>query len=304
MTACRACTRLSRLCLLALACLVLSVSAAEPEFELNGWRLLQTAKAMDAAYGEPHKVVEADGVTSRVYFIDRQAYMVATTTQALPHHIGSLQLTGITDKALPFLGLTLGDPLSKVLTVLGEPSNRVRIEEWKVSRYEYPRSNYSIEIDDNDKLYSIRIKTDAAVASEIVDESFSPWGAFVDALASHDTARILDQLRPDIEIYRHGHTLEIGQRFHDFAESPDPDFMDALTGSRGVAAAIANVRPEELVRVTEKMGVGLVFKFPTESALDEVVLFPYAGRYRVYEIAFRFAPEEAGRRMLGSRSIE
>jgi len=278
------------------------VSAAEPEFELNGWRLLQAAKTMDAAYGDPHKVVEEDGVTSRVYFIDKQAYMVATTTRTFPNHIGSLQLTGITDKALPFLGLTLGAPLSKVLTVLGEPSTRVRIEEWKVSRYEYPGRNYSIEIDDNHKLYSIRIDTDATVASQIVNESLSPWGSFVDALASHDTGRILDQLRPDIEIYRHGRTLEIGQRFHDFAGSPEQEFMDALTGSRGVMNAIANVRPEELVRVTEKMGVGLVFKFPAQSVLDEIVFFPYAGRYRVYEIAFRVAPQEVGTRMLGNRS--
>lgn len=284
--------------LLVVFALILPASATEPQVELNGWRLQQFVKAMDSTYGEPYKVIVEGGITSRVHFIDEQAYMVAGATDTFPNHIATLQLTGISAKPIPFLGLQLGDPEEKVISVLGTPDTRVRIEDWKVTRYDYPGRNYSVELDDAGKLYSIRIISDASVTSAIADDAFSPWAEFADALASRDTARILDQLRPDIEIYRHGRILDIDRRFRDFAENPDADFMSALVGESGLLEAIADVRPDELVRVTEKMGVGLVFAFPADSTLEEIVFFPYAGRYRVYEIAFR---EPTGKRILGAR---
>ena len=41
------------------------------------------------------------------------------------------------------------------------------------------------------------------------------------------------------------------------------------------------------MRIAENVGTGRVYKFSKGKILKEIVFFPYNGKYRVYEIAFR-----------------
>ena len=276
--------------LLAVALASATARAADPglEDELNGWRLQQFAAIVTSEMGEPFKSLEDPPFRYHAYRFDEQAYLVVGIDQAQPNHVASLQLTGKASTLMsPFKGLRLGDGRDKVLAVLGPPSDIVAVAEPKLSRLEYADRNYSVELDEAGGLYSIRLHINQAFM-HIPPDDEDPWPDFLAALESGDAKRLLPHLRPDVEVYRHGRTLSIQQRFSDFAARPDPALLDAfLSADSGVRRHARDCRHETAVRVTEKMGVGVVWKFEEPCGLGEVVMFPHAGRYRVYEVAFR-----------------
>lgn len=267
-----------------------TAAAGEIETDLNGWRLQQFIQAVDAELGQPFKVIDDAPAHRRAYQLDREAYMVFTVDDRAPHYVQSLQLTGATTKMLPFKGLMLGDSSAKVVAALGQPVRKVAIDEPKVVRYEYPERNYSVEIDEHGRLYSILLNTEAALLANIED-SIDPWPQFEAAVLARDFASLSELLRPDVEISRGGETLSIRRRYSDFVQKPDPDITAALFADKGsVREALQRHAPEGQVRLSESQGIGMVYKFPPDSALDEIVFFPYARHYRAYEITFRGAP--------------
>ena len=262
-------------------------SAGENVVELGGWRLQQFRELADSTLGGPFRTIEESGRQSKAYRIGDGAYMVFGQDQIQPANIGSLQLTGTVAPGLTFKGLTLGSNKGDVVAALGQPSREIEIPDPHVTRLEYDGRNYSVEIDQDRKLYSILVHTTPDfMAAPTQDEG--PWDGFVRTLRTKDANGLIQLFRPDIEIYKGGETLAIRARFSDFMASPDPRIMDAfMSDETGVARFVRDFEAEENVRVTENMGVGLVYKFPPESCLQEVVFFPYAGRYLIYEVAFR-----------------
>lgn len=277
---------------------------AGSEIELNGWRLQQLFQAVEASMGTPVKVAEQGEEHLRAYMIDERAYMVFGYHKDYPNHIHSVQLTGTTDRALPFRGLRLGDPWERVRGVLGEPDGRFEVDDPKVTRYEYDEANFSVEIDGDGRLFSIRLHTSTEIVANL-PEADNPWPGFKAAVLGGDFAALAEWLRPDIEVFIDGGVLSIGRRYRDFVQAPDPALQAALLATDGsVRAALARDEPEQLLRGIEKVGIGPVYKFPAGSLLEEIVFLPYAGRYRVYEIAFRGQRERLtapAARTLGSR---
>ncbi len=120
------------------------------------------------------------------------------------------------------------------------------------------------------------------------DDKFDQWAAFKKAVLAKDMKAILELVRPDVEISRDGEVLSIKKRYEDFRVKPDGDFVKALIGDRNsVLEEIGKTEPEEEMRLAENVGVGRVYKFKKGKILKEIVFFPYNGKYRVYEIAFR-----------------
>lgn len=261
--------------------------AMAAETELNGWRLQQFIRAADTDLGVPVETIDDPPIHQRVYMIDDDAYMVFSVDDRQPGYIQDLQLTGTTGKALAFKGLRLGDSEATVTEVLGSPTNKLEVPSSKVIRYEYAGQNYTIEIDDQARLFSIKLFTDETIFANPPDGQ-DPWEAFKRAVLARDFAAVSGSLRPDVEIYRSGEVLSIGHRFSDFVARPDPGFAAVLfSGGDSVRANLLAGEPEQFVRVHEHVGVGLAYKFPPDSALQEIVFLPYDGRYRVYEIRFR-----------------
>ena len=257
------------------------------ESELNGWRLLQFMQAVDPVMGEPFTTRDDPPLRYRAYGLGKDAYMVFGMHDDQPHVIDSLQLTGTAaGDMLPFRGLKLGDDRGGVIAALGEPTSKTEIDEPKVTRWDYEGTNYSVELDSDDRLYSIRIGMGHGFMEPAEDRE-KDWETFVAAVRSRDPGKLLGRLRPDMEVYRDGEVLAIRRRYSDFATSPDAAILDAFfSTTSGVLRYLDTCKAEANVRVTEKMGVGLAYKFNPECPLAEVVLFPYAGQYRVYEVAF------------------
>lgn len=156
----------------------------------------------------------------------------------------------------------------------------------------YDKANYSTEIDSGGRLYSIKLYVTSEFMNK-VDDDFDQWAAFKKAVLAKDMKAILELVRPDVEIFRDGDVLSIKKRYNDFSAKPDDGFVKALIGEHNsVLEEIVKTKPEEEMRLSEDVGVGRVYKFYKGKILKEIVFFPYNGKYRVYEIAFREKEEE------------
>ena len=265
----------------------IALGAADIQTDLNGFRLMQFKTAVEAFFGKPFESFKTASTIVEAYRVDSDAYMVFEYLNGLPDNIYSIQLTGQTLKASPFRGLILGDDAKKIEGILGKPSSTKKIESPNVWEYQYEGTNYSLEIDDKGKLYSIRLFTNTDIAQK-ADEKFKSYDQFKAFVLKKDVEGILAMLRPDVEIYKAGKVLSIKQRYTDFVANPDKEIIAALLGdSDSVLKELTESEAEGELRLTEKMGVGEVYKFYKGKILKEIVFFPYNGKYRVYEIAFR-----------------
>ena len=257
------------------------------QIELNGFLLYQFQKAVETSLGTPFQTMERGFSKFELCQIDREAYMVFEYSKEMPCNIQSIQLTGKTNNMRPFKGLMLGDSKEKVIGILGESFSVTRIDQPTVERYDYRNSNYSVEIDAEDKLFSIRIHIDRGLLFPIPSAEL-PWDNFKRFVLRKDLKETLSYLRPDVEVYKGDKTLSIDKRFADFLEKPDSAIYDALFGEGiSVYSEIQRMEPEAELRLIMGMGGGWVYKFRESKVLKEIVFFPYDGKYRVYEIAFR-----------------
>lgn len=261
--------------------------AEDLQLELNGFLLHQYKDAVGNTLGTPFKTIETGYSTAEAYLVDEQAYMVFEFLNERPHTVHSIQLTGSTNNMRPFKGLRVGDSLERVIQALGPPDTIYQIINPPVSRYEYDDRNYSIEIDEQSQLYSIRIGITAGIFAGVSSDSLY-WETFKQGVLQRDLTAIFECLRPDVEIYKDGQTLSIDKAFISFTQEPSELFYKALLDSLGsVFQELQTTESEEQIRLLENVGVGRVHKFHIGAILKEIVFFPYGGRYRVYEIAFR-----------------
>jgi len=264
-----------------------NISFGEIVTDLNGFRLWQFRNVVIASYGEPDRKMEQNDFTHEAFFISEKAYMVFGYLSSASHNIYSIQITGDTNEMLPFKGLVLGDNVVKVNKQLGLPTNIRQIEKPRVDIYEFENTNYTIEIDESGKLFSIKI----SVKNKLFENaSFNDehWGNFKKAVMEKNLPKIINCLRPDVEIYKDGKTLSINKKISEFNNNPNQEFIQAIIAEKNsVYTELTKSEPESEMRVQEKMGVGSVYKFYKGNMLREIVFFPYNGKYRIYEIAFK-----------------
>ena len=267
------------------------------QVDLLGWRLQQFDHGVHDAMGEPWKTLDQGNRSSRLFRLGRQAYLAIHNDRRVAHYIDSLQVTGFEPGPELIHGLHLGDPREKVLAALGKP-DRIHsldispVEPLMVDVWEYDDRNYSVELAPQGRLYSVLIYSSDHLFALPSASSHDPWDALAAAAASGSFEQLEPLLRPDVEVYRGEDTLSIHRRYRDFVASPPADLLAAFFDtSSGVAAVARQPAPEGFTRVAEKMGVGMVYKFPADSLLEEVVFYPYMGSWRVYEVRFRGADD-------------
>jgi len=265
----------------------LQLSADEMVTDLNGFRLQQLKTAVENSLGKPAETSEKEDINGEMYRIDEDSYMVFTYSKKRPLNIQSIQITGYTKKTIPFQGLVLGDSIEKIERVLGKPTSIEKTELPNVSALKYKGCNYIIEVDDKGRLYTIKLFTTDELMTK-TQHADTEWEEFKFAVNSKDFKRICEMLRPDVEIYKDKKILSINQRYIDFIANPDKQFLSALLGAKNsVRTELALSKPEQKFRVIPNFGLGMVYKFYKGKILEEIVFFPYNGKYRIYEIAFR-----------------
>jgi hypothetical protein len=257
------------------------------QFQLNGFWLQQYKKAVTTTLGKPFRVNETANSTWEAYALSNRSYMVFEFLKDKPDLIYSIQITGDACAMIPFFGLKLGDDKFQLFETLGKPDKIQRIEARKVDLYEYKDKNFSFEINDQGKICSLRITGYRELFKDVAAD-FSYWNAFKKAILNKDFKGLADFFRPDAEIYINDDVLDIDKPLRSFFTHPAGKFYDALfNGDESVLNQLQSVEPQAEHRITLNSGVGHVYKFYTGQILQEIVFFPYAGTYRVYEIKFR-----------------
>jgi len=274
--------------LLLLVCPASLLAAPPPATHLDGFYLWQYVSGAREYFGKAYETLQQKDSVLRIYRLGGHSYMVfESPKEQFKAYVESLQITGYPSKMLPFRGLTLGDPKAKVEKVLGPPSAKKRVKGSSNMLYYYDPANFSLEFDRHDRLYSIKLWADKKLF-DVKDVGPGPWIHFRDAVLAKNMPAMLRMLRPDAEIYKDGKTLSPHGRFADFLKHPDQAFVDALIGkTRSVRAALQESQPTGEMRMIMGVGVGQVYKFYKGTIVREVVLFPYNGEYRLYEISFR-----------------
>jgi hypothetical protein len=270
--------------------LILSWSAAfgaDFETDLNGFRLWQYKSGAEDYFGKPQRTVEQEGFTAEVYGITDKSFMAfQSLKERFAHNIFSIQITGYPTRMVPFHGVVLGDSIEKAEKMLGKPDERRPVSDTPYTLNIYEGANFSTEYDDKGKLHSIRM----SVTKKFMEsENFGgdTWETFTTAIREKDFRKLLPTLRPDFEIYKNNETIAVNRRFLDFMNSPDKQIIELLFGDKNsVRAAFEQSDPYGEMRLIQGVGVGQVFKFYDGDIVKEIVLFPYNGEYRVYEIAF------------------
>jgi len=278
----------------ALAVLPSITLAGQFETDLNGFRLWQYISGAESHLGKPFKTIEEPDRTQQAFKVSENSYMVfSNSKEKHKHYVASIQISGYPTKMIPFKGLTLGDSKAKVEKTLGKPGSTKKIYDGKFTINYYDPANYSTEYDEHGKLYSIKLHVTNEFM-EAKDYEFKSWQKFKKAVLKKDVPAIMATLRPDAEIFKGGETLTHQGRYLEFMNKPDKKFVEALIGAKNsVRTVLKESEPDGEMRLVMGMGIGQVFKFYKSDVLREIVLFPYSGDYRVYEVAFRAKGEKA-----------
>jgi hypothetical protein len=263
--------------------------------ELNGFLLLQRHDGIQHGFGLK-KLMQSrtfpDGWVEDVYRLNEAGttYMAFGFERTGNESAIALQLTGEpSPDVLPFLGLNLGDPKQTVIEKLGPPTKTQREKDFPVDLYTYEDRNYSVEIDEQGLLYSIRLTADSGFSEK--SDGIPNLEPLKSALLAHDVNRLLEAMSGDCEIYvSKGEFLAFDGAARAVLSDPDSKMRTKLTGpGPSVLQVLAN--PEEKsdaeLRLTEHQPLMTVFKFPDSKNLREIVSRWELGAFRVYEIALR-----------------
>lgn len=255
--------------------------------DINGFRLWQYRNSAENYFGKPFQKMEQGDSVLEAHKVNGHSYMVFEYWKEFPQNAVTIQITGYPTKMTPFKGLTLGDSEALMRTALGEPTGQKMISNPPVTIYYYHNANYTTEVDQQGRLYSIKLLLKKEMMNN-ADKDFAHWTAFKKALLAKDEEAIFQWLRPDVEIFKAGKTLSIDRRYADFKSSPNKEFMNALIGEQNsVRSQLQTTEPDQEMRLLVGMGAGFVYKFYNDKILAEIVFFPYNGQFRIYEIAFR-----------------
>ena len=277
---------------------VVAADHARPH-ELAGFLLRQDRKAFEAALGKPFHEQEGEHDTRVLAFHlpgskgDYLAVFIYYGKSKEAEQYGKavqLELTGDEPSGpTGFFGLQLGDPAEKVEKALGKPAVIRHEDDVNLDLWDYPNSNYSVEISSDHMLYSIQILDQAA------EDTPKPAGAnetriFAQALLARDWDRVAEMASGEIECYQAGTYYGIQWKAgKGILSDPKSEISTCL---HLAAQAVLALGPElkgtdDEIRAWTKHTPGSVTKFPASSPLKEIVFDQEAGAMRVYEVTLR-----------------
>lgn len=137
-------------------------SAAEPPPSLTNigrFGLGVPIASVTAALGTAHEGVDDVGAPYYGYrFTGSETQIVYRTAPFRREFVFGVQISGEANpKVLPVHGVGLGDPATKILENIGEPSSKARVEGLNRTLWVYEGRNYSFEVDQAQQVVSIAV---------------------------------------------------------------------------------------------------------------------------------------------------
>ena len=192
---------------------VFSAKAQEQKYyqEIYGIKLKQFREVPHNEFGKPFQTGKyEDGFQNEIYLLkpDRSLYMIFEYHPKLTDQIWSIQISGNDSNAdLGFEDFKFGADKSLIEKKFGKPSEIVDVGE-RGERWEYQKSNFSVEINTQGKFSSLKIRDISDEVYGTPDVKKIPrWGDVLKILTSGDNEKIANLLAPDMELYSSGKTL-------------------------------------------------------------------------------------------------
>lgn len=188
---------------------LIKLSAQTVVTDLNGFRLGQFREVATNELGKPFQQGKyEDGFQYEVFLLkpDTSMYMVFEYAAGDTNVIWSIQISGYnTTSDIGFKGFKLGIDKKEVLQLLGKPDKKDNIGDYG-EKWNYDKTNYSVEISKNGKLSSVKIRD--TYSNKPPDVSKLPkFDTVIKLLNSKNNADIAGILAPGIEIYYKDRTL-------------------------------------------------------------------------------------------------
>jgi hypothetical protein len=270
-----------------------SLAQVGGEVELAGFMLGQSRKSIHKELGTPIE----KRFTEDKWLYEFHALHKDTSVYALFKYpswdttrVYSIQVNGDHFPEMhTFRGVKLGSKSEEVFRVFGKSDETEKVDDPPLTVHYYNHKNYSFEIDNTGHLYGIQIY--GKILNNKPKEGLPSLDGFKHAITTKNLDSILVHITPDIEIYlgKKAISIEGGAR-HEF-HKPNSEFTKHMLGdTHSVWYAFAKELAEgqgEFKHQGEGIQSTVVFKFFDSSVISEVILFPHAGKWKVYEIRFR-----------------
>lgn len=256
---------------------------------LGGFQIGQYREVVKNELGEPIKTDKyPDGFEYEIYLVnpDTSVYMIFEYSPTNLEIIWSIQLTGKNYKT-DFKKVNLGMSSSRVNKTLGTPSRQIDIGEYG-EKWEYDNTNFSIEINKNGKLSSIKITDESYKMFPKVDvEKIPAYADIVKILKSKSNSKLKELLSPDIELYWNDSTYFFRNSIKEEVSHDRSGIFNLIKKlSRNLEKInTKNINEyEENVRVNAGQDPMHVIKIKQGQAIKEIVFKYRFGKYLIWEI--------------------
>ena len=263
------------------------------EIELLGFLLGQHRKAVHAELGPP---IEKRQTTDKwIYEFhkltpDTSAYVLFKYPSWDTTRIYAIQISGQRFEDMhPFRGLKLGANLTEVTQVFGKSNDVETLTDPPLDIHYYEHKNYSFEIDRSKRLKGIQIY--GKILANTVEEKMASIHGFRNAILTKNVDSLLQYLSPDVTVFANGKEARFsGAAREEFKKSESPLVQALLGETNSVYYAFAKERAEgegELKAFGEGNNMFSVYKFYDSEHISEIIFYPHAGVWKVFEIRFR-----------------
>ena len=258
-------------------------------YDLNGFRLRQYREAVFNELGEPSQSgAMGDDMEYEAFFLSEEPLVYMVFQYRLPFEglIFSIQITGDDPNIdLGFRGLRFGSSESDVIKALGQPARRIDVGE-RGTRLEFDKANYSVEINTEKRLSSIRIMDDDDVVALPDPKSIPAFKGMVKTLTSGTNAEISELLAPDMELYVDGKATFFGRQLRSEIASDNSRIFSTIRGLSKELVAVNETKPEEFeANLRLRMGADPmhVIKLKKTKKVREIVLKWNGRRWLLWE---------------------
>jgi hypothetical protein len=261
------------------------------EENLNGFKLGQFRECPKNEFGRIFMSDKyEDGMEYEVFLLkpDTSLYMAFEYSKQNPQVIWSIQIYG-KNYDPNFLSLKLGMNSNEIEKILGKPDSIIDIGKYG-KRWEFNKSNYSIEITPNGHLSSIKI----------MDRHFSTTGPDVSKMLSlsdfqaillkRDNRALSKILAPDLELYYNENVCSFKYSFdNEIIQDKSNIYSRIFNNSKDVL----KITEQDTLDYTESIRVSIgidsmwVFKFSNKHRIEEIVFKYQFERYLIWEISLR-----------------
>lgn len=260
------------------------------EVELAGFLLGQHRKAVHREYGPPIEVRNPEGWLYEFHKLkpDTSVYALFKYAPADTSSIYGIQISGKHYAEMhPFLGLKLGATLHEVHAKLGHHDKTDTIDD--VALLYFPHKNYSVDISTHHRLYGIQIFGNI-LKNKIGDHKPSIHG-FRQSVVKKNIDSLVHHLHPRVQFITKTGTVTFYRGARQELHEGTTPLAKLLLGESG---SVWHAFAKEFAEGTTELKVHAdanettsIDKFYDSTVIDQIVLKPHAGVWKVYQVKFR-----------------